>query len=148
MQPLDQKNMFNEVVGIDVEIRGRPAGLHSRTKPRGQDEKEAMTRTRDTIQDKPWRDHFGSVRGGRSGGRGEIGMTRKTLGQEDGREKGEGGNGDGDVPSRRISPLTLLPYKGGYPSRWPQGRSVFFCFLFGRSRFGSGPFGSQGILIT
>ena len=32
--------------GIVVEIQGRPAGLHSRTEPRGQDEKGAMAGTR------------------------------------------------------------------------------------------------------
>ena len=31
-----------EVLDIDVEVQGRPAGLHSRTKPRGQDEKEPL----------------------------------------------------------------------------------------------------------
>ena len=31
---------------IVVEVQGRPAGLHSRTKPRGQDEKGAMAGTR------------------------------------------------------------------------------------------------------
>ena len=30
---------------------------------------------------------------------------------------------DGDVPGRRISPSTLLSYKGGY---CPQGRKFFF----------------------
>ena len=46
------------------------------------------------------------------------------IGQEDGRKRGEGwGRGetrDSDVPSRRISPLTLLSYKWGYHLRWPQ----------------------------
>ena len=32
--------------GIVVEVQGRPAGLHSRTEPRGQDEKGAMAGTR------------------------------------------------------------------------------------------------------
>ena len=44
-----------------------------------------------------------------------------------------GGSGKGrgrDVPSRRFSPFTLLSYKWGYHSRWPQGRrgEVFFFF--------------------
>ena len=42
---------------------------------------------------------------------------------------GAGGEGRGrDVPSRRFSPFTLLSYKWGYHSRWPQGRrgEVFF----------------------
>ena len=29
---------------------------------------------------------------------------------------------DGDVPSRRVSPCTLLSYEGGFHSRWPQRR--------------------------
>ena len=44
---------------------------------------------------------------------------------------GAGGEGrGGDVPSRRFSPFTLLSYKWGYYSRWPQGRrgEVFFFF--------------------
>ena len=44
---------------------------------------------------------------------------------------GTGGEGrGGDVPSRRFSPFTLLSYKWGYHSRWPQGRrgEVFFFF--------------------
>ena len=44
---------------------------------------------------------------------------------------GEGGETRGsDVPSRRISPLTLLSYKWGYHLRWPQRQGererVFF----------------------
>ena len=38
-------HQLNEVFGIVVEVRGRPAGLHSRTKPRGQNEKGAMAGT-------------------------------------------------------------------------------------------------------
>ena len=34
-----------EVLDIDVEVQSRPAGLHSRTKPRGQDEKGARAGT-------------------------------------------------------------------------------------------------------
>ena len=40
-----------------------------------------------------------------------------------------GGRGElrgGDVPSTRVSPGTLLSYKGGYHSRWPQGRRAYF----------------------
>ena len=45
-----------------------------------------------------------------------------------GRQTGKGGVGEagelrvGDVPSRRISPCTLLSYEGSFPSRWPQRR--------------------------
>ena len=35
---------------------------------------------------------------------------------------GRGNYGGGDVPSRRVSPCTLLSYEGGFPSRWPQRR--------------------------
>ena len=42
-----EDHQLNEVFDIDVEVRGRPAGLHSRTKPRGQDEKGAMAGTID-----------------------------------------------------------------------------------------------------
>ena len=43
------------------------------------------------------------------------------------REGGKGGGSErelrgGDIPSRRVSPFTLLSYKGGYHSRSPQGR--------------------------
>ena len=59
---------------------------------------------------------------------------QEDVGQEDGRKRGEGwGRGetrDSDVPSRRISPLTLLSYKWGYHLRWPQRQGererVFF----------------------
>ena len=53
-----------------------------------------------------------------------------------GRQTGRGGGwgkGElrgGDVPSRRVSPCTLLSYEGGFHSRWPQRRGeegeVFF----------------------
>ena len=40
--------------------------------------------------------------------------------------EGRGGGDSGrDVPSRRISPFTLLSYEEGYHSRWPQGRFFF-----------------------
>ena len=51
---------------------------------------------------------------------------RKT-GRQTERGKGRGGGDSGrDVPSRRISPFTLLSYEGEYHSRWPQGRFFFF----------------------
>jgi len=34
--------------------------------------------------------------------------------------KGEMG-GNGNIPSRHISPYALLSYNGGVPLRWPQG---------------------------
>ena len=34
---------------------------------------------------------------------------------------GEAGT-TGRVPSRRVSPCTLLSYEGSFPSRWPQRR--------------------------
>ena len=52
----------------------------------------------------------------------------RRTGRQTERGKGRGGGDSGrDVPSRRISPFTLLSYEGGYHSRWPQGR---FFFLF------------------
>ena len=55
------------------------------------------------------------------------------------RKGGRWGKGElrgGDVPSRRVSPCTLLSYEGGFHSRWPQRRGeegeVFF--LFGSKR--------------
>ena len=86
-------------------------------------------------QDKPWRDHFGSVRGGRPGGRGETrGWPRKTRGQKERRSGGwvgaGGGTGQGR-PSRRFSPFTLLSCKWGpfaLASRTEEGG--VFCFFF------------------
>ena len=93
-----------------------------------------MTGTID-IEGNPWRDHFGPVRCGRSGGRGEA--RRRPGGHWTRRrtKKGEGWGRretrDSDVPSRRISPLTLLSYKWGCHLRWPQRqgeREGFFFF--------------------
>ena len=72
-----EDHQLNEVFGIDVEVRSRPAGLHSRAQPQGQDEKGGMAGTIDEPSktnhgEITWRDHLGSVRGGRSGGRGET----------------------------------------------------------------------------
>ena len=82
---------------------------------------------------KPWRDRFGSVRGG------PVRQQRrdKETTKEDertGRQTGRGGGwgkGElrgGNVPSRRISPCTLLSYEGGFHSRWPQRRGEGFFF--------------------
>ena len=104
---------------------------------RGQDEKEAVAGTvAPTIGDEAWRDRFESVRRAGPAAEERQGRPRKTSGQEDRREGGKGGGSErelkgGDVPSRRVSPFTLLSYKGGYHSRWPQGRReghVFFLF--------------------
>ena len=62
-----------EVLGIDVEVRGQPAGPHSRTKPRGQDEKGAMAGT----SSEPSKTNHGEITldlsaAGRSGGRVET----------------------------------------------------------------------------
>ena len=61
------------MLDIDVEVQGRPAGLHSRTKPRGQDEEEANA---GTISE-PSKTNHGEITldlsaAGRSGGRGET----------------------------------------------------------------------------
>ena len=62
-----------EVRGNDVEVQGRPAGQHSRTKPRGQDEKGARA---GTIVE-PSKTNHGEITldlsaAGRSGGRGKT----------------------------------------------------------------------------
>ena len=45
---------------------------------------------------------------------------------------GSGGGGTGaDIPSRRVSPCTLLSYKWGYHSRWPKDGGGRFFFLSG-----------------
>ena len=55
-------------------------------------------------------------------------MTKedRRTGRQTGRKRKAGGGkpelGAGDVPSRRISPCTLLSYEGSFPSRWPQRR--------------------------
>ena len=54
-------------------------------------------------------------------------MTKedRRTGRQTGKKGGGWGKrelGAGDVPSRRISPRTLLSYEGSFPSRWPQRR--------------------------
>ena len=65
------------------------------------------------------------------------------VGKKDGQQKRGGGWGrgearDSDVPSKRISPLTLLSYKWGYHLCWPQRqgeRRGSFFFFFGRCTY-------------
>ena len=67
----------------------------------------------------PWRDRFGSDCGGPV-------LRQRRQGDDQGKLRG------GDVPSRRVSPCTLLSYEGGFHSRWPQRRGEeggFFFFL-------------------
>ena len=56
----------------------------------------------------------------------------KRAGRQTGKGGGRGNYGSGDVPSRRVSPWTLLSYEGGFHSRWPQRRGeegeVFYFF--------------------
>ena len=79
----------------DVEDQGRPARQHSRTKPRGQDEKGARAGTIVA----PSKTNHGEITldlsaAGRSGGRGKTRKwLRKTGGQDDRQEKGEAGGG-------------------------------------------------------
>ena len=47
---------------------------------------------------------------------------------------GEGETRGSDVPSRRISPLTLLSYKWGYHLRWPQRQGERERFFFLKKR--------------
>ena len=119
-----------EVRGNDVEVQGRPAGQHSRTKPRGLDEKGARA---GTIVEPSKANHgeinFGSVRGGpvrRQRKDREMTKEDRRTGRQTGKKRWGGWGkrklGAGDVPSRRISPCTLLLYEGSFPSRWPQRR--------------------------
>ena len=56
----------------------------------------------------------------KAAGRGTLRQgDRKT---DEGGRVGDGGAAGGSVPSRRVSPCTLLSYEGGYHSRWPQRR--------------------------
>ena len=131
----------DNVRGMDLEVGGQPAGLRSRTKSLGY---VLVRRERShgwdhcgAIEDNQWRDHFGSVCGGRpGGGRGEIRRRpggRWTGGRTKGgrgRERGE--TQDSDVPSRRISSLTLLSNKWGCHLRRPptQGERERVAFFF------------------
>ena len=70
----------NDVVMLQVNQQR----LHSRTKPRGQDEKGAVAGTvAPTIGDEAWRDRFGSVRGGPVLRQRRDKETTKESGQED-----------------------------------------------------------------
>ena len=110
----------------------------SRTRPQGRDEKEARAGTTPpTMENEAWRDHFGSVHGGpvlRQRKNKKMTKEDKRTGRQTGRGGGWG-KGElrgGDVPSRRVSPCTLLSYEGGFHSRWPQRRGeegeVYFFF--------------------
>ena len=117
--------------GIVVEVQGRPAGLHSRTKPRGQDEKGAMAGTRV----EPSKTNHGEITLDLSAAASPGARDKKTTKEDkrterqtEGRMGGSRGGRGGDVPSRRFSPFTLLSYKWGYHSRWPQGRRGRFFF--------------------
>ena len=51
-----------EVLVVDVGLQVNQQRLRSRTKPRGQDEKEARAGTAaPTMESEAWRDHFGSI---------------------------------------------------------------------------------------
>ena len=96
-----------EVLDIDVEVQGRPAGLPSRTKPRGQDEEGANA---GTIAE-PSKTNHGEITldlsaAGRSGGRDDQGRQadRKT----DRKRVGEGGTTGRGRPSRRVSPTLVI----------------------------------------
>ena len=123
------------MLGIDVQAGGQPAGLRSRTKPQGQDEKGAMAGT----DVEPSKTTHGEITLDLSAAAGPAVEERPEDDQEDvGQEGGQKGGGVGeggetrgsDVPSRRISPLTLLSYKWWYHLRWPQRQGererVFF----------------------
>ena len=113
--------------------------LDNGTRPQGRDEKKARAGTTPpTMENEAWRDHFGSVHGGpvlRQRKNKKMTKEDKLTGRQTGRGGGWG-KGElrgGDVPSRRVSPCTLLSYEGGFHSRWPQrrgeeGEVLFFFF--------------------
>ena len=81
-----------EVLDIDVEVQGRPAGLPSRTKPRGQDEEGANA---GTIAE-PCKTNHGEITldlsaAGRSGGRDDQGRQADRKTDRKGGRVGEGG---------------------------------------------------------
>ena len=84
------------MLGIDVEVGGQPAGPHSRTKPRGQDEKGAMA---GTIEE-PLRANHGVITLDLSAAASPAAEGREEdqedIGQRDGR-KGEREVGGGDA---------------------------------------------------
>ena len=74
-----------------------------------------------------------------------------------GRQTGRGGGwgkGElrgGDVPSRRVSPCTLLSYEGGFHSRWPQrrgeeGEVYIYIYIFSPSPFEQVPLYGEATL--
>ena len=109
---------MNEVLGIDVEVGGQPAGLRSRTKPQGQDEKGAMAGTRV----EPSKTNHGEItldlsaaagpaageRQGDDQGRQE---DRKTDGGGDGWEQG-GRDGAGTSPAGALAHLPCCHTNG------------------------------------
>ena len=85
------------MLGIDVEAGGQPAGLRSRTKPQGQDEKGAMAGTDVELSKTTHGEITLDLSGGRPSGRGET--IRRPGGRWTGRRKkgGRGGGGGGDT---------------------------------------------------
>ena len=114
--------------------------LHSRTKPRGQDEKGAVAGTvAPTIKNEAWRDRFGSVRGRpvrrQSRQRDDQGRQedRKTDGRGDGWEKG-GKYGAGTSPAGALAHLPCCHTKGdtirvGLKDGGEEGEGHGFFFL-------------------
>ena len=79
--------------GIDVEAGGQPAGLRSRTKPQGKDEKGAMAGT--TVE--PSKTTHGEITLDLSAAAGLAAEARQEDDQEDiGREDGQKGGGEGE----------------------------------------------------
>ena len=112
----------------------------------------------------PWKTKHGAITldlstAGGPCGRGKTRRwPRKTSWQEDRQEGGPGGGrelrGGGDVPSRRVSPCTLLSYEGGCHSRWPQRRGeqgeilwlLLFYFFFSHPPFEQVPLYGEATL--
>ena len=84
--------------GSPVEVGGQPAGLRSRTKPQGQDEKGAMA---GTIVE-PLKATHGEITLDLSAAAGRVAEERQEddredIGQEDGRKRGDGVGEGGDT---------------------------------------------------
>ena len=144
---------------VDNDVVVNQHRLRPRTKPQGQDEKEARAGTAaPTMEREACHDHFGSVHGGpirwqrmdKEATKDDRRTGRQTGGGEGGKTRG--GLRAGTSPADALAHVPCCHTKGdtirvglkGYHSRWPQtegGEEIFFFFaLCGvtccRSRYG------------
>ena len=95
------------MLGIDVEAGGQPAGLRSRTKPQGQDEKGAMAGT----DVEPSKTTHGEITLDLSAAAGPAVEERQEDDQEDvGQEGGQKGGGVGGRHGVVTSPAGALAH--------------------------------------